>query len=537
MPKLRAVVRNAVKSGPVPKLRNWRDKPVEKLTRAERVMAFIEEYCVVAEGSLRGQPIRLLDFQEAFIYAIFDNPNGTRRAYLSVARKNGKTALIACILLAYLVGPEAVMNARINSGAMKREQAAQVFNYAAKMVQLSPELSALCQIVPSGKRLVGLRKNVEYSALSADGRSAHGLSPLLMILDEAGQVNGPRSDFVDAIETAQAAYEGEALFITISTQGPTDGQMLSIWLDDAASANDNTIVSHVYAADEDADLLDRKAWEAANPALGVFRSEGEIADSMAMAARVPTKENTYRNLYLNQRVNLVASFVNRKAWMGCKAQPEPLDGPVYCGLDLSATTDLTALAMICRNGDHYDAKAMFWMPGDMVEEATRRDRAPYDVWVKQGFIKTTPGPVVDLDFVAHHLGEILGELSVAQVAYDDWRMKPLMNALDRAGIELPLLNFRQGYKSMSPALDALEAAVLQGKLRHGGNPVLNMCAHNAVVLPDPAGNRKLDKSRATGRIDGMQALAMAFGAEADGMNDNLPVTPWDADPNFSLAAL
>jgi phage terminase large subunit-like protein len=120
-----------------------------------------------------------------------------------MARKNGKTGLIAAILLAHIAGPEAVQNSQIVSGAMSRDQAALVFNLAAKMIQLSPELAKLVRIVPSGKRLIGLARNVEYKALAADGSTAHGLSPVLAILDEVGQVKGPQSDFVDAITTAQ----------------------------------------------------------------------------------------------------------------------------------------------------------------------------------------------------------------------------------------------------------------------------------------------------------------------------------------------
>ena len=228
------------------------------MTRAERVIAFIENYCRVPEGAKVGQKLVLAEFQKAFIREVYDNPAGTRRAYLSLARKNGKTGLIAAILLAHLVGPEAVQNSQIVSGAMSRDQAALVFSLAAKMVQLSPELSGLVRIVPSGKRLIGLARNVEYRALAAEGSTAHGLSPVLAILDEVGQVKGPTSDFVDAITTAQGAYE-EPLLIAISTQAPTDADLFSIWLDGAAASKDPRIVSHVYSAPADCDLLDEAA--------------------------------------------------------------------------------------------------------------------------------------------------------------------------------------------------------------------------------------------------------------------------------------
>jgi phage terminase large subunit-like protein len=155
------------------------------------------------------------------------------------------TALIAAILLVFLVGPEARRNSQIVSGAMSKDQAALVHSLAAKMVRLDARLSELVKIVPSGKRLIGLPLNVEYRALAADAATGQGLSPRLAILDEVGQVRGPKSDFVEAIETAQGAYD-DALLLAISTQAPNDGDLLSIWIDDALNGGDPAYVCHLY---------------------------------------------------------------------------------------------------------------------------------------------------------------------------------------------------------------------------------------------------------------------------------------------------
>lgn len=483
------------------------------MTRGERVVAFIERYCIIPEGAQVGKPIKLVEFQRRFILEVYDNPHGTRRGYLSIGRKNGKTALIACLLLAHLVGPEAKQNGQLVSGALSRDQAALVFNLAAKMVQMSPELAKIVRIVPSGKRLLGLPMNTEYKALAAEGRTAHGLSPFLAILDEMGQVRGPNSDFVDAITTSQGAHDNP-LLLAISTQAPTDADLYSIWLDDAERSGDPSIVSHVYTAPEDCALDDREAWKAANPALGLFRSEKDVEEQAAQAMRMPTNESTFRVLTLNQRVNMVSAFVSPGVWKAGNGAPGALDGLVYGGLDLSATTDLTALVLTCRKDGLLHVHPHFWMPQDSVFEAAKRDREPYDVWVRQGLIRTTPGKVIDYDFVARDIGQICSGLNISTIAFDDWRMDRLQLAMVRQGVELPLFNYRQGFKSMSPALDALEADLLNEVVRHGGNMPLAMCAKNAVVVPDPAGNRKLDKSKATGRIDGMVALAMAEGVEA-----------------------
>lgn len=503
------------------------------MTRGERVIAFIERYLKVPEGAHVGKPIKLADFQKRFILAVYDNPNGTRRAYLAIARKNGKSALIACLLLAHLIGPEAVLNSQLVSGARSRDQAALVFNLAAKMVELSPELQGLVRIVPSGKRLIGLRMNTEFKALAAEGSTAHGLSPVLAILDEVGQVKGPQDDFIDAITTAQGAHE-KPLLIAISTQAPTDGDLFSIWLDDAERSQDPAIVSHVYAAPEGCELDDRAAWSAANPALGLFRSLRDVEEQSAQAKRMPASENTFRVLTLNQRVNMFAAFVSPGVWKAGNEAPSEPDGLIFGGLDLSATTDLTALVLTQRRNGLVNVWPYFWMPADAVAEASRRDRAPYDVWVRQGLLRTTPGKVIDYDFVARDIGEICSGLDIVRIGFDRWRMDRMNGALERQGIVLPLHPHGQGFKDMAPALDALESDLLNGIVRHGGHPVLAMCAANAVAVTDPAGNRKLDKAKATGRIDGLVALAMAEGVEAM-EQEIIPLSPWD-DPNFRLVA-
>lgn len=495
------------------------------MTRGERVCAFIERYCRVPEGKLVGQPMKLEEFQKRFIREVYDNPKGTRRGILSIARKNGKSGLIAAMVLAHIVGPEARLNAQIVSGARSRDQAALVFNLAWKMTQLSPELSKIVRVVPSGKRLIGLPMNVEYKALAAEGKTAHGLSPVVVILDELGQVRGEKDAFVEALETAQGAYD-DGLQLVISTQAPTDADMLSKWIDDAIVSEDPHTVCHVYSADESADLTSEAAWEQANPAMRSFRSVVELRQAAEKAARMPSFENSFRNLYLNQRVNMVSAFVSPSVWKLGNEAPADLDGAVYGGLDLSATTDLTSLVLTSRKDGLLNVHPYFWMPQDSVAEASKRDREPYDVWVKQGLIRTTPGKVIDYDFVARDIGQICSGLSIARIGFDRWRMDRLKGAMERQGVELPMQEFGQGYVSMSPALDALEADLLNGVVRHGGNMPLAMCAKNAVAVPDPAGNRKLDKSKATGRIDGMVALAMAEGVEAMMTDTEVSVDEW-----------
>lgn len=483
------------------------------MTRGERVIAFIERYCKAPEGAHVGQPIILEDFQKKFILDVYDNPHGTHTAILSIARKNGKTALIAGILLAHLIGPEAVQNSQIVSGALSRDQAAIVFKLAVKMINLNEALQDLVHIIPSTKTLVGLAKNVEFRALSAEGKTTHGLSPILAILDETGQVKGPQDEFVDAVVTAQGAHEAPLLMV-ISTQAATDADLLSIWIDDALKGEDPKTVCHLYTTPMEMDILDKKSWKLSNPALGKFRSEPDMQKLAEKASRMPSAENTFRNLNLNQRVSTVSPFVAKQTWDSCLGELPPIYecDEVWAGLDLSARTDLTACVFVGRRGDKFYAYPVVWTPEVGLVDRAKRDRVPYDLWVKQGYMFTTPGATVDYEYVAKHIGEVASDVKILHaIAFDRWRIDVFKKECDKLGLELPLVPFGQGFKDMSPALDTVEAQLLNARIIHNNNPALNMAAANAVVVKDPAGGRKLDKSKATNRIDPMVALTMACG--------------------------
>jgi phage terminase large subunit-like protein len=478
------------------------------------VIAFLEKHCLTPDGEHVGKPLLLAEYQKQFIRDVYDNPAGTRRAILSIARKNGKSALLSGLILAHLVGPEAKQNAQLISGAMSRDQSALVFNLASKMVQLSPKLSSIVRIIPSGKRLIGLPLNTEFKALAADGKTAHGLSPLFAVLDETGQVRGPQSDFIDAITTSQGAHAAP-LLIVISTQAANDADLLSVWIDDAKASKDPRIVCHVYEAPKGCDLMDESAWKAANPALGLFRSLDDLKEQMTQAQRMPSMENSARNLLLNQRISTVSPFISPGVWNSCAGQVLPFgDAPVFAGLDLSARCDLTALVIIGKVAGIWHVVPHFWTPELGLSDRAKRDRAPYDVWHRQGYLHSTPGATIDYEFVASDMTAILSGLNVQAVAFDRWRIDLLKKELDKIGSDLPLIAHGQGFKDMSISLDALEAELLNARVAHGGHPVLAMCAANAVIVKDPAGGRKLDKSKATGRIDGLQAMAQAFGAAA-----------------------
>ena len=493
--------------------------------RSTRVIAFIEKYCKVPEGPLLGRPMLLDPFQKKFIREVYDNPFGTTQGILSIGRKNGKSALIAALVLAHIVGPETRQNSQVVSGARSRKQAAIVFNLALKMVNLNPALRRIIRDVPSDKKLVGLRKNAEYQALAAEAGTTHGLSPALAILDELGQVKGDTDAFVEAIETAQGAYD-DALTLIISTQAATDADMLSVRIDDAIRSADPTIVCHLYAADPDCDVMDPKQWKKANPALGKFRSKAEMEKKAAQAARMPSVENSFRNLYLNQRVNRFSPFLAPSVWEAAGGEVDEdvfARGPVWGGLDLAQTTDLCAFVLVAKDDeDAWHCRAWFWKPQATLLDHAKSDRQPYDRWAAAGLIETTPGAAVDYGFVAVKVARECDGLDVRAIAFDRYRFKTLEKEFAAIGVDLPFEPWGQGMVSMSPAIETTEIAFLNGKVRHGGNPVMTMCAANAVIVKDAAGNRKLDKSKSTGRIDGMQALVMALGIAASAPEEEGP---------------
>lgn len=491
------------------------EKKQPSLSRAERNADWIQEFCKIPEGRLVGQPVRLTPEQRLWIARIYDSP--TRRFILSMARKNGKTGFSAFLLLLHLAGPEAKQNSQLYSAAQSRDQAGILFALAAKIVRLSPDLSQYVLVRDTAKQLACPELGTLYRALSAEASTAYGISPAFCVHDELGQVRGPKSELYEALETAAAAQESP-LSIVISTQAPTEADLLSLLIDDAKLKADPRTKLILYTADETLDPFSDEAIRQANPHFDAFMNRDEVRDQAKVAQRMPSAEASYRNLILNQRVNASSPFISRTTFERGSADIDPQilgSRPVYVGLDLSGRLDLTALVSAAMADDGvWHVRCDFFAPQNGLEERSRRDRVPYDVWAKQGFLTLTPGDTVDYGFVAHKLCEIADECELKEIAFDRWKISALKKELSDLDRELPLVEFGQGFKDMAPAMDAIEALFAGGKIRHGGNPILRMCAANAVVTKDPAGNRKLDKSKATGRIDGLVALTMAIGRAA-----------------------
>lgn len=483
------------------------------MKRSERNIRWCEEHLRIPDGKFVGKPLVMADYMREDFRRIFDNPHGTRRAIISRGRKNAKTVETAMLMLLYLCGPEASPNSQLYSAAQSREQAGILFSLAAKMIRMSPDLSQYVTIRDTAKELLCGELGTKYRALSADASTAYGLSPRFIAHDELGQVKGPTSSLYEALETATAAQD-DPLSIIISTQAPKDSDLLSVLIEDAKKGKDPRTVLRLDTAPKDLPTFSEEAIRAANPAFDIFMNKTEVLDMMAAAERMPSRQAEFENLVLNRRVNMHNPFVTRSVWEANAGVPDfSRVREVYLGLDLSARADLTSITMSGQDEDGLvHTMTFFFAPQIGVDERSSRDREPYDVWAQQGYITLTPGATVDYSYVARQLGELCDNFPVKCIKFDRWRIDVLKREISLLGLELPLEPFGQGFKDMTPALDALESILLSGKMRHGANPVLDMCAENAVAERDAAGNKKLSKVKATGRIDGMVSLAMSVGA-------------------------
>jgi phage terminase large subunit-like protein len=508
--------------------------------RAAKVIAFIEKL-IVPSGRGAGKPFVLQKWQRDFIEDIYEPtlPDGrrvVRRAILSMARKNGKTALIAAIALAHLIGPEAIPNGEIYSAANDRDQASIIFKFARQIVEADAELRGKIEIINSTKTMLVRSLGAIYRAISSEAGTKHGYMPSLVIYDELAQAKN--RDLYDVLDTSFGAC-AEPLFIVLSTQSNDPEHILSQLIDDGQAGVDPTIVCHLFAAREGCDLDDKRQWKEANPALGVFRDYADLESAIDKAKRMPADEPKVRNLLLNQRISPSAILISRREWMACAGRAEFTDGEaVYLALDLSNTLDLSALLM-GSDDDVTRVKAFFWKPAEQLAEQSFRDFGSgnyrYVEWEKAGYLEAPRGRSIDKEAIARRIAELCGRYHVRALAYDRWRMDDILREFDRIGFRaykaepevddgkpkttmpregLRLVPWGQGFKDMAPAIDALESAVVERKLMHPNNPCLNWNMANAIAVMDPAGGRKLDKDKSRFRIDGAVALAMLMGLRA-----------------------
>jgi len=524
------------------------------LSRAYRIIKFIETLRV-PDGALVGQNIKLRDFQQKIITDVYaptwpDGRRVVRTAVMSIGKKNAKTAIVAALILAHMcVKDLVIVNNQLYSLAFDREQAAIVYKYASAMVQMDEELSDRINIIDSRKKLVDRVSGSEFAALSGEKKGKHGKSAGLIAFDELADF-GTDGTLYDALMTARGAHIDSLAWI-FSTQSPDDHAILSQLIDYGLKVlrgeiDDPTFKLFLWTVAMDADPWDEANWYLANPALGDFKDLASMRDEAQKAQNMPSREASFRNLHLNQRIDASEHFITPDLWKGCGGIPAPetfIDRQWWGGLDLSGKNDLTSLELVSQAPDGiWDVLSFFWAPGDNLRQKEDRDRAPYTLWRDKGFLIAKPGKVIDYAWVAAKIGELQEEVHIAGIKFDRWRINDLRREMDALGIEtwilgedwkegdvsvkpsgLCLIPHGQGFRDMNPAVEILEDLLMAKKIRHGMNPLLTWCVSNTRIQSDPAGNRKPDKIKSTGRIDGAVALMMALNGAVGKPEDTVSV--------------
>jgi phage terminase large subunit-like protein len=279
----------------------------------------------------------------------------------------------------------------------------------------------------------------------------------------------------------------------------------------AGDVVDHSFLGVIYGADKDADWKDPNVWRAANPSLGTTITEDYLAEEVVRASVSPARQTTFRQLHLGVWTSEVQRWIDPDAWRACGEphRERNKEGPVFAGLDLSSTTDISALVLLHPYPDGtYDIEPYFWMPEDGIAERERRDRLPYREWAAAGYMTLTPGNLIDYAFIEARIIELKDRYPRMSVAYDPWNATSLITRLLEQGV--PCLPTRQGYATMSSPTKELERLVLAKGLRHNQHPVLETHVTAALCQSDPAGNVKPSKSASNARIDGCVATIMAL---------------------------
>jgi len=497
---------------------------------AARAIGYFEDVLCLNGGQFEGKPFEVLSWQAFIVGNLFGwkGADGFRRfrvAYVETAKGSGKSPLAAGIGL-YGLTADGEARAEVYAAATKKDQAQILFRDAVAMVDQSPQLDA--RIERSGSK--GKEWNLAYHASSSffrpisadDGQS--GPRPHIALLDE---IHEHKNGNVVEMMRAGTKYRQQALIFMITNSG-TDKRTVCWEYHDygakvcAGQLEDDSFFAFICSVDEGDDpFKDEGCWEKSNPSLrhGIPGMK-YLREQVTQARGMPSKESVVRRLNFCQWTEAEAPWISGQVWFACKdASPMPLEA-LYgrsgtAGLDLSSTQDLTALVLALDpvEDDPYTRLVpFFWLPGDGLHDKADRDRVPYLAWRDAGYLTALPGRAINKLAVLHRLSELCGLFDIRVISYDRWRIEDLKSLAEQEGVSLPPLEpFGQGFKDMAPAVDEYERMLLDGQLRHDGNPVMTWCMANAVVMADPAGNRKLSKERATGRIDGAVAAVMAIG--------------------------
>jgi phage terminase large subunit-like protein len=490
-----------------------------------KVIAFIERFCRQSIGKWAGKALRLFEWQKDFLMRLFGwkQADGRRRyksAYMEVAKKNGKSTLLAPLLLYLaLCDGEAVPDIHINAAA--RDQAKIIFDEAVRMINASPDLLKRVRINDSkaDKTIHFPENDGSISANSADVASKDGANASVVAFDELHRQGGNYKQWLVFKYAGVAREQFIRLVITTAGEdhvGPWhDQRELSDRINSGAS-DDITHLGVVYRALPEDDINDPATWRKANPSMGLTIREEDFRRELEQAKGSPRDLAEFLRLRLGIVIGGAKKLFDMVAWAACGEEGEDFDPdvnegkPWHCGLDLSSTTDLSAFVAIRGDEeDGFDIRCRFWLPEDNIVHLENQDNQPYRAWSDMGLITLTPGPRIDYAFIFNELKEIAEENEITTFLADPALAFAICDRL-KEETDIPVEYLRQGFISLGPPTKEVERMVGLHKLRHGNNPVLTWCVMNAVASKDAAGNIKIDKDKSQQKVDGAAALVDAY---------------------------
>ena len=479
--------------------------------KADRAVTFIENL-KHTKGKWDGKPFWLLPWQEQIIRDIFgivdkDGHRQFRTAYIEIGKKNGKSELAAAVAL-YLLYAD---------GEPARQQASIVFDVARRMVEKAPALYKRSKVAAATKRIVNYSNAGFYQVLSAEVGTKHGLNVSGLVLDEVHAQ--PNRKLYDVLTKGSGDAREQPLYFLITTAG-TDKESICYELHMkaldimAGRKIDHTFYPVVYGLADDEDWTDERNWYKANPSLGQTIQIERVREMFQEAVDNPAEENVFKQLRLNMWVSSLTRFIPEQIYdLGnVPIDLEALKGrDCYGGLDLSSTGDITAFVLMFPPRDETEKYVMlpfFWIPEDTIPLRVRRASVPYDVWYKQGYLNATEGNVIHYDFIEKFIEDLGTQYHILEIAFDRWGAVQMTQDLE--GMGFTVVPFGQGYKDMSPPTKEFYKLLMEGRIIHGGNPIMRWMSGNVVVDTDPAGNIKCTKAKSPEKIDGIVAAIMAL---------------------------
>ena len=485
----------------------------------KRVCDFIERFCKLFKDRWAGQNVKLMQWQrDDWFMPIYSwmRPNGQRRFRKAsgwMPKKNAKSASASFSAIYGLIG-EGDIGAEVYCAACDRAQASIVFNEAANMVEASPELSSILTVTRSTKTIT-YGTNAWLKALSADAHTKEGLNASTVIVDEL-HAHKSRDLFTTLMYSGRARQN--FLMMIISTAGD-DRESIGYEEYDYAKGvlsgqiTDTKTYAYICEAPIGADWKSPKVWKAANPSYGLIISQEQMQEDCREAMQSPRKVADFKRYLLNEWVDSANPWLDMNQWDACggaATATEDLTGnPAWGGLDLSSTSDMSAFVLdVPDENNVHRLKCWFWLPEDGPWREDTKYYASYQEWVDKGFITLTPGNRIDYDYIIKTIVEQSEKYEFRSIAFDPWAASQVSSTLQEDH-GLPMVEMRQGLKTMSEPCKSFEADVAAKRIQHGGNPVLRWMASNTVVKSDESDNIRMDKKNSGKKIDGIVASVMA----------------------------